>query len=351
MSEPNKIIAANLLRWYCRNARNLPWRKTKDPYKIWISEVMLQQTTVKTVIPYYEGWIKTFPAVQEVARASLQKVLRIWQGLGYYSRAKNIHKCAKIFAKKYNARIPKNPEILNSLPGFGPYTTGAVLSIAYDYPIPIIDANVRRVMMRLMKINGYSLATQDKKIWPVLMEILPQKYSGDFNQALMEVGALICKSNEPLCEKCPLKNQCEARKDGIQDSIPRVKASKIQRIKAVVGVIEHQGKILIQKRTSGNLFAGLWEFPGGKIEEREQPHQALKRELMEELGCQLQSFHRLTSLKHYYTKFCAHLDVFQCTLKGQPVLSKNRRYVSLKNMGHYPMPSASVRIIKKLKSI
>ena len=256
----------SLTQWYVKNARPLPWRKTSDPYKIWISEVMLQQTTVATVIPYYKKWIKAFPSIKKLARAPLERVLRQWQGLGYYQRARNLHRSAKIICRQYNACLPQDPEVLKKLPGFGPYTTGAVLSIAHDQRRPIIDANVRRVVMRLLAMGGFADVKKDEAIFEFLDEILPQKGVHIFNQALMELGAMVCRPQDPLCSICPVRRSCLAYKKGLQNAIPAFRKKIIHRIEAVTALIEREGELFMQQRPLSGLLAGLWELPGGKIE-------------------------------------------------------------------------------------
>ncbi len=263
----NSRFSKNLIRWYQKNKRDLPWRKTTDPYKIWISEIMLQQTTVNTVIPYYERWVKQFSTVESVAKAPIQKILKMWQGLGYYTRVRNIHRSAKIICKEYNGKIPEHVDELRKLPGFGPYTVGAVASIAFDKRQPIIDANVRRVVMRQLARKGHADTSQDKKILEFLDQIMPATGNNIFNQAMMELGALVCRSKEPICLFCPVKETCVAYRKGIQEIIPTVKKKLIKEIEAVIAIIEHDGKYFIQKRSSKGLLADLWEFPGGKIEE------------------------------------------------------------------------------------
>ncbi len=181
-----------LLAWYHRQKRNLPWRHTKDPYKIWVSEIMLQQTTVATVIPRFEQWISVFPDMRSLAKASLQRVLKEWEGLGYYNRAKNLHASAQRMCQEHQATVPSDPEVLRKFPGFGPYTVGAVLSIAYNKRLPIIDANVRRVIMRILALKGKADSSHDKKIYDFLEMVMPKRSIGNFNQALMELGALVC---------------------------------------------------------------------------------------------------------------------------------------------------------------
>lgn len=337
-----------LLKWYSLNKRDLPWRRTTDPYKIWISEIMLQQTTVAAVIPYYERWIKRFPTVDSVSKAREKTILNMWQGLGYYSRAKNILKSSKIIVNEYGGAIPKDPKILKQLPGFGSYTVGAVLSIAHDLPLTIIDANVRRVIMRINNIEGIANTTQDAKINSILKELLPNKSVGDFNQALMELGATLCRAKNPLCAQCPVKSLCQAFKLGKQEVIPQTQSKKIIEIDAAIGVITNDDKFLIQKRPSKGLLANLWEFPGGKIKEGESPILALKREIQEEVRIEITNIKSLMKTVHYYTQFKVNLHVYTCQPKALPILKKSQKWVNLDQFRLNPMPSGSVKIVDKL---
>lgn len=348
---PNKLFSKNLSVWYKKQARDLPWRRTSDPYKIWISEVMLQQTTVAAVVPYYEKWLKEFPTVHDVAAASLQKILRIWQGLGYYKRAKNIHKSAQMMAGQYQGKIPHDPCELKKLPGFGPYTIGAVLSIAFDQRQPIIDANVRRVVMRLKAIEGHADSAQDPNILKFLDEVMPQKGNNIFNQALMELGALICRNGEPLCLLCPVRSACQAYAQGKQSGIPTLRKREIKEIDAVIALIQKSGKYFIQRRPAQGLFADLWEFPGGKIEKGETPKAALYREVKEELDTEIQSANFLFQVQQFYTQFKANLHVWSCDLKSYPKADTTHKWVTQKNFDRYPMPSGSVKIVQRLAAI
>jgi A/G-specific adenine glycosylase len=325
-------FSRKLLRWYAKHHRKLPWRQTRDPYKIWISEIMLQQTTVPAVIPYYEKWLSQFPDVQTLSAAPLQHVLKVWQGLGYYQRAKNLHKSAHILLFEHEGKIPKNYEDLIKLPGFGPYTTAAVLSIAYDKPFPVIDANVRRVWMRIIGKTKESTPKVDKDILKFMKPFLPPTKMGTFNQAVMELGSLVCKPKSPLCLLCPVQEYCKAFTMGEQEIIPRPQKRSYRRIEAAIGVIEKQG------------------FPGGKRQKDETLEQALRREIKEELGVEVDHILLLTQVNHAYTQFQVKLYAFQCRLKTNPILSRDGfRWVSLKGMRKYPFPSGSVKIIQFLE--
>ena len=344
----NSNFSEKLIRWYQKYCRDLPWRRTRDPYKIWISEIMLQQTTVSAVIPYYERWCKAFPTVESVAKAPLQKILKAWQGLGYYARAKNIHKSAEIICNRFHEKVPDTFDELRELPGFGPYTTGAVLSIAFDKRYPIIDANVRRVVMRQLALRGAADLTQDKKISEFLEGVMPHQQMSTFNQALMELGALVCRNQEVLCTVCPVSFNCRAYQKGIQETIPYSKKTEISLVNAAIAVIERKGKYFIQKRSSRGLFADLWEFPGGKIEAGESVTAALRREIKEELGRNVVGERFFMNVTHFYTQFKANLHVWKCRLDSYPPTDKTHKWVSLKNIRNYPMPSGSAKIVDKL---
>lgn len=344
------IFQKQLFLWYHSHHRNLPWRNTREPYKIWISEVMLQQTTVQAVIPYYENWIKLFPDIRTLSQAPLQQVLKAWQGLGYYQRARNLHAAAKILVKHHKAEIPKDYGMLIKLPGFGPYTSSAVLSIAYGMSFPVIDANVRRICMRLMRLKGKTTSQTDMAVKKFLNEHLVQKKIGIFNQAMMELGALLCRSKNPSCLLCPVSEFCKAFASGEQEIIPSPRKREYKRIEAVIALIKKGDKYLIQKRPSRGLLAGLWEFPGGKKKTGESLEQALRREIQEELGTQVKHLRFLTHVQHAYTHFQVKLSAFSCRLQSEPELSRrNFRWVTLQEMRHYPFPSGSAKIIKYLE--
>lgn len=345
-----KEFQKKLKAWYSAHHRKLPWRQTKDPYKVLVSEIMLQQTTVRSVIPYYNRWMTHFPDMASLSNAPLQKVLKAWQGLGYYRRAKNLHQAAKILVASYGGEIPASYDELISLPGLGPYTTAAVLSIAYDEPYLTVDANVRRVVMRLLALSRKANSSIDKQIHRLFSPYIPQTQMGLFNQALMELGSLVCRSKNPQCLRCPVMDFCGAYVSGKQEVIPIPEKRNYKKIQAVVGIIEENDKFLIQKRPSTGLLADLWEFPGGKIEKGETAEQALRREIKEELGTEIRGIKFLTKVQHSYTQFQVTLQAFGCSLTADPLSQEKKyRWVSLRGMKRFPFPSGSAKVIKFLE--
>jgi len=346
----DRRLAADLVAWYRRHHRRLPWRETSDPYAIWVSEVMLQQTTVAAVVPYYERWMRLFPDLRSLARAPLRRVLRAWQGLGYYARARNLHRAARLVVRDHGGRVPGDRAALGRLPGFGPYTTAAVLSLAYGRPLPVVDANVRRVLMRLMGLAGEASMRHDARILARLGALIPARAPGLFNQALMELGAVVCRSRNPQCLLCPARERCRAARAGLQEVIPRPRRRPATKVEAVVAVIEARGRFLIQRRPPGGLFGGLWEFPGGKVERGERPLAALRREVREEVGAELADARHLTTVAHAYTRFRVTLRVYRCRPAGRlPAERPDRKWVTLDGLRRYPLPSGSVKIVSILR--
>ncbi|MBI3913813.1 MAG: A/G-specific adenine glycosylase, partial [Chloroflexi bacterium] len=260
-------ISSRLLAWYAKHKRDLPWRRdAHNPYRVWISETLLQQTQVTTVIPYYKKFLERFPSVRVLARARLDTVLKVWEGAGYYARARNLHRAAKEIVKRCGGKIPGTVEELRKLPGIGRYTAGAVASIAFGRDVPVVDGNVARVLCRYFAIRQPPKETRtQKELWARAEELLPRGHAGDFNQALMELGATLCKPRQPLCAQCPLARGCTARRLGIQAKLPtKAKKKKLPHYEIGVGVIWKEKQILIAKRFANDLLGGLWEFPGGK---------------------------------------------------------------------------------------
>ncbi|HOF82752.1 MAG: A/G-specific adenine glycosylase [Acidobacteriota bacterium] len=350
------LFPGRLLRWYAARKRDLPWRRTRDPYRVWVSEIMLQQTTVGAVIPYYNAWLRAFPDLQTLARAPLQKVLKAWEGLGYYQRARNMRRTARIIRDRCGGRFPEDPADLAALPGFGPYTAAAVASLAFHRPVPVVEANVRRVMTRMLGLAGPPGAGRDAAIARFLEKRISRRSPGNFNQAMMEWGALVCRPKNPLCLKCPGQNFCRAFARGEQDVLPAPKTLRPKDITAVVAVIRKNGRVLLQKRPETGLLAGLWEFPGGKVEAGETLRAALRRELREERGFAVESARPLMTVRHSYTRFRVTLHAFDVTIAGPggprpPDFrgDSSVRWVSLGALDRYPFPSGSLKIVRHLQ--
>lgn len=312
---------------------------------------MLQQTTVPAVAPYFERWLGVFPDVQSLARAPLRKVLREWQGLGYYQRARNLHLAARMVVRDHAGKLPADEKALRRLPGFGPYTAAAVLSLAFAKPLPVVDANVRRVLMRLLGLRGRAEPRLDKDLLAFLAGVIPASSPGDFNQAMMELGALVCRSRSPQCLACPIRSFCRAAREGIQETIPLPKKLTLEKIEVVVAVIEKDGRVFLQERPAGGLLAGLWEFPGGKVEPGEGLTAALRREIREELGAEIADIRRLTTVRHAYTRFEATLHAYRCRLDSPDFRpGRRQRWVTPKGIRRYPLPSGSVKIVDFLEA-
>ncbi|SDW79247.1 A/G-specific DNA-adenine glycosylase [Marininema mesophilum] len=258
------FVRENLLRWYDKNKRELPWRKNKDPYRIWVSEIMLQQTRVDTVIPYYERFMESFPDITALAKAKEEQVLKAWEGLGYYSRVRNLHQAVKEVAATYEAKVPTDPKAVASLRGIGDYTAGAILSIAFDQPVPAVDGNVMRVFSRWFALwdDIVKLSTR-RKMGVLGTHLVPSDRPGDFNQALMELGALICTPVNPACGKCPVQATCQAYEQGVQAELPVKKKAKPPRPMRInmAWIRKGGGQVLLQCRPNEGLLAGMWGLP------------------------------------------------------------------------------------------
>ena len=349
-------ISRDLLTWFDAHRREMPWRNTRDPYAIWVSEIMLQQTQVATVIPYYERFLKAFPTPEALAKAPEQRVLKLWEGLGYYSRARNLHKAAKHITADHAGRLPATPEGLLSLPGIGRYTAGAIASIAFGLNEPVLDGNVMRVLSRLFNIHDVlqDTATQ-KSLWALAEKLLPAGRPGDFNQAMMELGAMVCTPRSPECDTCPLRARCRARKAGCQAELPNKKKPKaVPHYTIVAGVIRNaRGQILIDRRPPTGMLAGLWEFPGGKVEPGETLEQALAREVMEEVGLTVDIGELLDVTEHAYSHFRITLHTFACTRVAgriRAIACEAVRWVRAAELPDYPFPKANHAVLKQLAS-
>ncbi len=309
-----KSVRQPLLDWYRASHRDLPWRRTRDPYAIWISETMLQQTRTETVIPYYERFLDQLPDVEALACADADEVLGLWAGLGYYSRARNLHTAAAAVVDRYGGKLPRDPELLRALPGVGRYTAGAIASIAFDRPAPIVDGNVARVLTRVHGIREDVASAQTRaRLWEEADRLARGSDPGALNQALMELGATLCTPRAPRCPACPLRRRCAAHRAGDPEALPvKRKRSEPRRIRAAAGWVLRRGRALAVRRPSGGLLGGLWELPGGEIRRGENPARALRRALRECVGLTLRGVEPVGVVEHLFTHRRLHLHVFRC---------------------------------------
>ena len=260
-------LPRRLLDWFARHRRDLPWRRDRDPYRIWVSEVMLQQTQAATVVPYFERFLQAFPTLADLAAADEQEVLRLWEGLGYYRRARDLLRTARLLAASHGGRFPDDPAALDGLPGLGRYTRNAVLSQAFDRRLPILEANSRRVLCRLFGRTGDPRRGPEQRwLWAAAEALLPPRRVGDFNQALMELGALVCTPAAPRCAECPLAADCAARRLGLQDAIPaRTPPPEPMEVREAAVVVRRGERVLLLQRPAEGRWASLWEFPHGPL--------------------------------------------------------------------------------------
>ncbi|MEM6517968.1 MAG: A/G-specific adenine glycosylase [Cyanobacteria bacterium P01_C01_bin.70] len=348
-------LQTNLLTWYVQQGRQLPWRETRDPYAIWISEIMLQQTQVKTVLPYYQRWLEIFPTVQALAAADQQAVLKAWEGLGYYARARNLHKAAQIIVEQHGGQFPQSFAAVMALPGIGRTTAGGILSAAFNQPMPILDGNVKRVLARLIALPQPPSKALDR-LWEISSGLVPSDRARDFNQAFMDLGATVCTRHRPACLICPWRSPCAAYNQNVQLEIPmtEARAPLPHKFIGVAVVWSKQGQILIDRRPQKGLLGGLWEFPGGKIEPGETVEQCIQRELQEELAIDVAVGDRLITIDHTYTHFKVTLNVFHCQHIGgepQPIECDEVRWVEVAELEQFPFPKANSQIIDAIKAL
>jgi A/G-specific adenine glycosylase len=346
-----------LLEWYQNHKRDLPWRQTDDPYKIWVSEIMLQQTRVDTVIPYYHRFLEAFPSVYDLAKANQQQVLKLWEGLGYYSRGRNLHHAAKQVVDEFEGKVPSTYKNITSLKGVGPYTASAILSIAYQKKFAVVDGNVVRVITRYNGITrDIRKAEVKNEVQKFMDHTVPELRPGDFNQAVMELGATVCTPSNPNCESCPLQTECTAWNTAQTDTIPyKSPSKKIPHHQIAVGIIVNENdEVLISLRPQESMLGGLWEFPGGKQEKNETLDETLRRELKEELDVETEVFDKFKELKHAYSHFKITMHAFWCRIKNgtpKPHSSDQLKWVHLSNIDHFPFPKANKSIISDLMSL
>lgn len=343
------LFSARLLDWFERSKRPLPWREGYDPYHVWLSEVMLQQTQMDRAVDYFNRFLARFPDVNALARAGEEEVLRLWEGLGYYSRARNLLKAARVMSAEHGGEVPSSAEALAALPGVGRYTAGAVLSIAHGQEVPAVDANVERVLSRAFDIAESPRGPAGRKRFEELAaSLIPRGRARDFNQALMEFGALVCTPRDPSCGRCPLADLCAAREADtveLRPALPEAKPAVL--IGMGTAVIERGGLYFVQKRRPGGVWAGLWEFPGGQMEPGETPEETAIREVREETGFNVVPRGKLAVIKHSYTRYRVTMHAYLMGFPegadpGEPVLTAatSCRWLPFGELGSLAFPTA-----------
>ena len=343
------MISKHLLDWYSSNKRILPWRQTKDPYKIWISEIMLQQTQVATVIPYYNRWIKRFPNANILSKASYDEVLKFWEGLGYYSRCKNIYKTSQIVKNSF----PDNYADLIKLPGVGDYTAKTILAIAFNKGEVGIDTNLERVSFRLLGLKKRSKFNQSRAK-KFLENIQDRESPGDFNQALMDLGSSICQANFVNCTICPISDDCKAFLNLDPISYPEPKKQKsIPTIKVSTCIVRKKNKLLILQRPIDKMLGGLWEFPGGKIEKNESQENAVIREVFEETNLSIKKPQYIGEVKHQYSHFKVHISLFLIHIDSDKQLQTRQDYkwVTREELDSFAIPKANYKMLEILDKL
>jgi A/G-specific adenine glycosylase len=345
-----QTIRSLLLSWAESALRDLPWRQERTPYRVWVSEIMLQQTRVETVIPYYERWMSRFPTTEALAQAELGEALKCWEGLGYYARCRNLHRAAQTLVREHEGRLPSSREELLALPGIGPYTVGAILSLAFGQDAAVLDGNVRRVLSRLYAIDNDPRDSKTRRmLWNEAESLVPPGSAGRFNEALMDLGATVCTPRGPRCPHCPLGDVCEAYALGDPESYPPPRPHRpTPHYQVTAGVIWRDERVLIAQRPLDGLLGGLWEFPGGKQEPDESLVECLQRELHEELGIEVQVGQKLTIVNHAYTHFRITVHAFECQYHSarepQTLGVQDWRWVKLGELDNYAFPVVDRKI-------
>jgi A/G-specific adenine glycosylase len=338
----DETFASRLLDWYAKHGRSLPWRGSPDPYAVLVSEYMAQQTRVETVIPYYLRWMERFPSMQALADAPQEAVLKAWEGLGYYARARNLHKAARAILTDHSGQIPSSIDELRALPGIGDYTATAVASLAFGADVPALDGNLRRVLARVTALEEDPKSPKAmSRLTACARALLPPGRAGDFNQALMDLSNQICLPKLPHCPECPLTAFCEAFKQNRQADFPvKAKKAPVPTLTVTAGVLRRKNTVLLTKRPADGLLGGMWEFPGGKQELGETLPECLARELSEELDIEVAVGEEVGVFKHAYSHFRVVLHAFECEIVGgepRPLASDGLEWVQVDRLEEYAM--------------
>jgi A/G-specific adenine glycosylase len=350
-----KTFQHELISWFEKEQRDLPWRKDQDPYKVWVSEIMLQQTRVDTVIPYFNHFIEQFPTLEALAEADEEKVLKAWAGLGYYSRVRNLHAAVQEVKEKYGGEVPKTAEKFSKLKGVGPYTTGAVLSIAYGIPEPAVDGNVMRVLSRIFLVWEDIAKAGTRKIFEeIVREIISHDNPSYFNQALMELGALICVPGKPACLLCPVQTHCRAFHEGVQSELPvKTRKGKVKEVQMAAAVLENaEGKVLIHKRPNEGLLANLWEFPNHETQSKfENPKEQLKEFLQKEYKAEVELGQPFAAIQHVFSHLIWNIVVYQGKIIDGIEETERLKLVDKQELQNYAFPVSHQRIWKAYKGV
>jgi A/G-specific adenine glycosylase len=348
-SDTRRRVRRALLTWFRRWRRDLPWRASRDPYRIWVSEIMLQQTQVATVIPFFERFLIAFPTLADLAMADEHDVLRLWEGLGYYRRARNLHRAARLVVEESRGEVPRDPAALARLPGIGRYTLGAILSQAFDCRLPILEANSQRVLCRLFGIKqNPTKGKVRRRLWNLAEELLPARHVGDFNQALMELGALVCSPISPRCSECPLAKLCAARRLGIQEKIPcRIRGPDSIEVQEAAVVVRRNGHVLVVQRPEWSRWAGLWEFPHAPLQKGETHVQAANRLLRDLTNIQAEIGPELQTVRHSVTHHRITLVCFEARYRAGKFRSDfyhQGEWIRPARLSTYPVSSPQRRL-------
>ncbi|TAJ97067.1 MAG: A/G-specific adenine glycosylase [Candidatus Manganitrophaceae bacterium] len=349
------FFTRNLLKWYHAHGRDLPWRRTADPYAIWISEIMLQQTQVATVLPYYARFLSRFPTLRDLAAAPLDKVLKSWEGLGYYARARHLHRAANEMVARFEGNFPSRFEEILSLPGIGRSTAGAIATIALGQRHPILDGNVKRVLCRYFCVEEDPKKKEtEKQLWQFSEKLLPRKEPDHYTQAIMDLGATICTPAEPRCPLCPVRNQCKAFEKGVQGRLPmKALGKRVPERDYVAGVLFRGKRVLIRRRPAKGLLGGLWEFPGGQVDldgKGRSVEKKITEALRKEIPWRVDQWSPWGKVKHTFTHFKMTLHVYSGRSgERQGQNTDEQKWVDVEALSDYAFSSAHQKILLKLK--
>lgn len=344
------VFRKNLIEWYEENKRTLPWRETKDPYAIWVSEIMLQQTKVDTVLSYYDKFMNRFPTVYDLAAADEQEVLKAWEGLGYYSRARNLHAAAKEVVEKFDGKIPDTPEKLSTLKGIGPYTKGAIASIAFELPEPAVDGNVMRVLSRVLLIEDNISDNRTRKRFEMIVrELICEDNPSSFNQGLMDLGAIICTPTSPACLLCPVQNVCRAFEEGKTDELPIKLKRKKQKVKKyyVIILYDEDGKVAIEQRPNEGLLANMWQFL--MVETSLIRKKEIAESILEKYGFDIVLEEKIGEVQHVFTHLIWDLQVWKANCLTKQKQKSDVKFLSVEELEQFPFPVSHLKIKEMMK--